>query len=75
MTRRLERLDYEQMTPGQKRVHDNIASGPRDRLAGPFNILPRGPELADRTQDLGAFRRYGTGLPSRRTAIAPGETR
>ena len=70
MTRRLEKLDYEQMTTGQKRVHDKIVSGPRGRAGGPFNILLRSPELADRTQNLGAFCRYGTSLPPRLSELA-----
>ncbi len=46
------------MTAEQRRVHDQIAAGPRGSVAGPFAVLLRSPEVADRVQKLGEFLRF-----------------
>jgi 4-carboxymuconolactone decarboxylase len=43
-------LDPERMSGAQKRAYDAIVSGPRGGARGPFNVLLRSPELADRVQ-------------------------
>jgi len=48
----------DQMTDEQRRVHDQIAAGPRGYVAGPFAVLLRSPEGADRVQNLGEFLRF-----------------
>src|SRR3989442_4276994 len=50
---RFPSLEPERMSPAQKRVHDAIASGPRGGVRGPFGVLLRSPELADRVQKVG----------------------
>ncbi len=67
---RLKELAYDEMTDAQRRVHDDILAGPRDRVAGPMNAWFRSPELADLCQRLGAFCRYGTSLGQRLTELA-----
>lgn len=53
----------EQMTAEQKQVHDEIASGPRGGVRGPFPALMHNPELARRVQMLGEHLRYKSKLP------------
>jgi 4-carboxymuconolactone decarboxylase len=63
-------LKREQMTDAQKQVYDAIAGGPRGGVRGPFRIMLRSPELADRVQKLGEYLRYGTSLPARLNEFA-----
>ena len=51
------------MTEAQKRVHDAIAGGPRGGVRGPFGVLLRSLELADRAQKLGEHLRFNSTLP------------
>lgn len=51
------------MTPEQRQVAGEIASGPRGHIVGPFFPLLRSPQLADRVQRLGAFVRFDNSLP------------
>lgn len=62
---RLTELTYDDMTPDQRGVHDKILAGPRTRVGGPMNAWFRNPELAELSQSLGAFCRYGTSLDPR----------
>jgi 4-carboxymuconolactone decarboxylase len=63
-------LTPETMTPDQKRGADNIMSGPRQGMRGPFNALLRSPELADHAQKLGAYVRFNTSIPPRLNELA-----
>ena len=67
---RLTMLAPEDMSADQRRVADEITSGPRRRLAGPFNAWLRSPELAERAQKLGAFLRFETSLSKRLKELA-----
>jgi 4-carboxymuconolactone decarboxylase len=69
-TQRFTPLTPETMTPDQKRVADNIMSGPRQGMRGPFNALLRSPELADHAQKLGAYVRFNTSIPPRLNELA-----
>jgi len=60
---RFATLEPERMSPEQKRVHDAIVSGPRGGARGPFNVLLRSPELADRVQRVGEYLRFKSLLP------------
>ena len=60
---RFEPLTPETMTAAQKAVADEIASGPRGGVRGPFIALLHHPELARRVQALGEHLRYGTQFP------------
>src|SRR5258706_10714752 len=53
------------MTSAQRKVYEEIASGPRGGVRGPFNALLRSPELADRAQKFGEYVRFGSSLPER----------
>lgn len=60
---RLTPLTNETMNPEQREVADRIRSGPRGGMRGPFEAWLRSPKLADVAQELGAYCRFGTGLP------------
>lgn len=63
-------LDEAALSPEQRRIHDEIASGPRGKVEGPLRVWLQSPGLADRAQALGAFCRYGTSLPPRLSELA-----
>jgi 4-carboxymuconolactone decarboxylase len=62
---RFKPLSYDTMTPAQKTLVDDILSGPRTSLDGPFNVLLRSPEMGDLAQKFGAQMRYHSSLPPR----------
>lgn len=67
---RLPDLPYERMSDEQKRIHDEIAAGPRGAVFGPFKVWLHAPELADRAQKLGAYARYHSSLPPHLSELA-----
>jgi 4-carboxymuconolactone decarboxylase len=68
--RRFPDLSKEGMTDAQKRVYDAIEDGPRGSVRGPFAVLLRSPELADRVQKLGEHLRFHSTLPARLNEFA-----
>ena len=60
---RMPAVAPEQMTAAQKEAHDEIASGPRGAVYGPFVALLRSPELTRRLQKVGEYLRYHAVLP------------
>ncbi len=67
---RLGPLDLDSLSDAQRKVADQIRSGPRAGLAGPFWPWLRSPDLADRAQRLGEFVRFRTSLPQRLVELA-----
>ncbi|MEM8951102.1 MAG: carboxymuconolactone decarboxylase family protein [Pseudomonadota bacterium] len=67
---RLPDLDYADMSDEQKRIHDEIAAGPRGAVVGPLKVWLRSPALADRAQKLGAHARYYSSLPPHLSELA-----
>lgn len=67
---RLAPLAPGELSPAQKKVHDDILAGPRGAIAGPFAAWLRSPQLADRAQKLGEFCRFNTSLPKRLSELA-----
>lgn len=63
-------LDPADMSEAQKQVYDAIKSGRRGRVAEPFRMLLQSPELANRVQNLGAYVRFDSALPSRLSELA-----
>lgn len=71
MTReRLPDLDEATLSPEQRRIYDEIRSGPRGVVEGPLRVWLQSPGLADKAQALGAFCRYGTSLSPRLSELA-----
>jgi 4-carboxymuconolactone decarboxylase len=62
---RFKPLTYDQMSPGQKTMIENLLAGERRGTGGPFNILLRSPEIGDLAQKLGAGVRFHSSLPPR----------
>ena len=67
---RLPAIDPEAMSLEQRQVYDDIISGPRGKLQGPFNSWLRSPELCSRAQLLGEFCRFNSSLPPRLSELA-----
>ena len=67
---RLPDLAYDQMDAEQKRIHDEIAAGPRGVVVGPLKVWLHSPALADRAQKLGAYARYHSSLPPHLSELA-----
>ena len=67
---RLPDLRYDQMTTEQRRVHDEIAAGPRGHVVGPLQVWLHAPGLADVAQKLGAYARFKTSLPPELSELA-----
>src|SRR3954464_565404 len=59
-----------EMTPSQKRVHDQIIAGKRGRFGGPFQLLIRAPEICEHASLLGEHLRWGTSLRDRLSELA-----
>jgi 4-carboxymuconolactone decarboxylase len=70
MTSRLPLLDPKDMNADQRAVYDDIMSGARGSIQGPFNPWLRSPGLADPAQKLGEYCRFNTILGPRLTEIA-----
>lgn len=67
---RLPALAREDMTPEQRRVHDEIVGGPRGRIEGPHRAWLHSPALADPAQRLGAYVRFDSRLTPRQRELA-----
>lgn len=63
-------VPVDKLSPDQRRVHDAIAGGPRGGVRGPFAVLLRSPDVADRVQKLGEHLRYNSSLPARLNEFA-----
>jgi len=67
---RAPELNYDKMSDEQKKVYNDIASGPRGSVRGPLGVWLTRPGLADRAQNLGAYCRYDSLLPPRLSELA-----
>jgi 4-carboxymuconolactone decarboxylase len=67
---RAPELSYEDMSAEQKRVYDEISSGPRGAVRGPLSVWLARPGLADQAQSLGRYARYETLLAPRLSELA-----
>ena len=55
---RFRPLTWDQMTPAQKTMTENVLFGERGSMAGPFNVMLRSPEMGDLAQKFGAYARF-----------------
>jgi 4-carboxymuconolactone decarboxylase len=67
---RMPEIPRDQMSAAQKQAHDEIASGPRGAVYGPFVPLLRSPELMRRLQRTGEYVRYQNVLPPKISELA-----
>ena len=67
---RFKPLTSEQLTPEQKAMVDDLLSGMRTSLEGPFNMLLRSPEMGNLSQKLGEYLRFRTVVPKRLNEMA-----
>lgn len=67
---RFKPLQLHQLDPHQRAIFETIASGPRGSVPWIFHLYLESPEAAARIQKLGAFCRYGTGLPPHLSELA-----
>ena len=67
---RFKPLVYEEMTPEQKKLTDDIMNSERKSMGGPFNALLRSPAMGDLAQQLGTQMRFHSSLPRRLNELA-----
>jgi 4-carboxymuconolactone decarboxylase len=67
---RFKPLTSEQLTPEQKTMVNDLLSGMRTNLNGPFNVLLRSPEMGNLSQKLGEYLRFRTAVPKRLNEMA-----
>lgn len=67
---RFQPLTYDQLIPEQKAMVGDLTAGERGGLSGPFNVLPRSPEMGELAQKLGAQLRFHSTLPGRLRELA-----
>ncbi|MEE2803547.1 MAG: carboxymuconolactone decarboxylase family protein [Pseudomonadota bacterium] len=67
---RISQLNPDDMNVAQRAVYDDILSGPRTSLSGPFHAWLHSPELASRAQHLGAYCRFSTSLSGALSELA-----
>jgi len=67
---RLHLPTVDEFTPAQKKVYDDVVSGPRGRMVGPLRAIIHSPELAARWSQVGTFLRFNTSLPPKLNELA-----
>lgn len=67
---RFKPLTYDEMTPAQKKMIENLLAGPRGGAEGPFNVLLRSPEMGDLAGTFGAATRFNTSIPRKLNELA-----
>src|SRR5579862_1007250 len=63
-------LTYDKLTAEQKALVEDVLSGERGTLNGPFNITLRSPVMGDKAQKLGAELRFHSSLPQKLVEFA-----
>ena len=67
---RMAQIAPEKMSDAQKKAAEELASGPRGRVSGPFNVLLRSPELMTPLQKVGEYLRFKSQLDRRIAEMA-----
>jgi 4-carboxymuconolactone decarboxylase len=67
---RVPLLSVEEMSEDQRRLHDQVVSGPRGMMIGPLRAAIHSPELAQLWSAFGEFLRFRTCLPVQLTELA-----
>ncbi|MEQ1760308.1 MAG: carboxymuconolactone decarboxylase family protein [Vicinamibacterales bacterium] len=63
-------LTWEQLSADQRVMVNDLLSGTRTTLNGPFNVLLRSPEMGNLAQNLGEYLRFRTSVPLRLNEMA-----
>lgn len=67
---RIPLLSADEMSPAQRKIYDQVVSGPRGQMIGPLRAAIHSPELAALWSEFGEFLRYRTCLPPRLNELA-----
>ena len=67
---RFKPLVWEQLTPEQKTMVNDLLAGQRTALSGPFNVFLRSPEMGNVAQKLGEHVRFRSAVPRRLNEMA-----
>jgi 4-carboxymuconolactone decarboxylase len=67
---RFKPLTAEQLTPAQKTMVNDVLSGARASLGGPYNVLLRSPEMGNLAQKFGEYTRFRTTVPRKLNEMA-----
>ena len=72
MTRpdRMPPIPEDKLTAAQKKAVEEIVSGPRGRVVGPFNVLLRSPDFMSRLQRTGEYLRFNSAHEPRLSELA-----
>ena len=67
---RFKPLSWDELTPDQRTMVNDLLSGTRTSLNGPFNVTLRSPEMGNIAQKLGEYLRFRTSVPARLNEMA-----
>ena len=67
---RFRGLTWEELNPEQRAMINDLLSGSRTSLDGPFNAMLRSPEMGNLSQELGEYLRFRSALPRRLNELA-----
>jgi 4-carboxymuconolactone decarboxylase len=67
---RFKPLTWEQLTPDQKTMVNDLLAGRRASLGGPFNVLLRSPEVGNLAQKVGEYVRFKSSVPRKLNEMA-----
>ena len=67
---RFKPLTWDEMTPAQRQMVEDLVSGPRSGADGPFNVLLRSPEMGNLAQKFGAATRFNQSMPRKLNELA-----
>jgi 4-carboxymuconolactone decarboxylase len=67
---RFKPLTWDEMTPAQHKMVEDLVAGPRSGVNGPFNVLLRSPEMGNLAQQFGAATRFNQSMPRKLNEMA-----
>jgi len=67
---RFKPLTWDGMSPAQRKMVEDLFSGPRSGANGPFNVLLRSPEMGNLAQKFGASMRFNPDMPRKLNEMA-----
>jgi 4-carboxymuconolactone decarboxylase len=67
---RFKPLTWDEMSPAQRTMVEDLVSGPRSGANGPFNVLLRSPEMGNIAQKFGASMRFNKDMPRKLNEMA-----